>query len=60
MTNTIKSTTDNVARNFAALTGANSDNAPMVVTRLSGWIGVGDDKAVTLAWIVPTRTRDKH
>lgn len=60
MTNTIKSTTENVARNFAALTGANSDNAPMVVTRLSGWIDIGEGKAVTLAWIVPTRARNKR
>lgn len=36
------------------------DNAPMVITRLSGWINVGDSKAVAPSWIVPTRARERH
>lgn len=32
-----------------------SDAAPMVITRLSGWIDVGEFKLETRAWIVPTR-----
>jgi hypothetical protein len=31
-----------------------SDEAPMVVTRLSGWIGSNEAKPLA-AWIVPTR-----
>jgi hypothetical protein len=27
----------------------------MVITRLSGWIDVGEIKSMTPAWIVPTR-----
>jgi len=60
MTNTIKRTTENMARNFAAPTSANSDHAPMVVTRLSGWIDIGETKAATPVWIVPTKTRDTN
>jgi hypothetical protein len=32
-----------------------SDEAPMVITRLSGWIEVGEAKSSAPAWIVPTR-----
>ena len=32
-----------------------SDEAPMVITRLSGWIDVGETKSAAPAWIVPTR-----
>lgn len=32
-----------------------SDAAPMVITRLSGWIDVGEIKTETRAWIIPTR-----
>ena len=32
-----------------------SDEAPMVITRLSGWIDVGELKSAAPAWIVPTR-----
>jgi hypothetical protein len=32
-----------------------SDAAPMVVTRLSGWIDVNEMKAEPRGWIVPTR-----
>jgi len=31
-----------------------SDEAPMVITRLSGWIDVGETKSAP-AWIIPTR-----
>jgi hypothetical protein len=34
-----------------------SDEAPMVVTRLSGWIGSGGDRTPMAAWIIPTRIR---
>ncbi|HKO35312.1 MAG TPA: hypothetical protein VJV21_02455 [Pyrinomonadaceae bacterium] len=32
------------------------DHAPMVITRLSGWINVGENKAAAPAWIIPTRS----
>jgi len=32
-----------------------SDVAPMVVTRLSGWIDVGEVKATAPTWIIRTR-----
>ncbi len=31
------------------------DEAPMVITKLSGWIDVGEPKSVAPAWIIPTR-----
>ena len=34
-----------------------SDEAPMVITRLSGWIGSGGDRAPMAAWIIRTRVR---
>lgn len=33
-----------------------SDEAPMVITRLSGWIDVGEVKSGNPTWIIPTRT----
>jgi len=32
-----------------------ADAAPMVVTRLSGWIDVNEMKADPRGWIIPTR-----
>jgi hypothetical protein len=32
-----------------------SDEAPMVITRLSGWIDVAEIKSTAPSWIVPTR-----
>jgi len=32
-----------------------TDEAPMVITRLSGWIDVGEAKSMAPAWIIPTR-----
>ena len=32
-----------------------SDAAPMVITRLSGWIDVSEIKTELRGWIVPTR-----
>ena len=33
-----------------------NDTAPMVVTRLSGWIDIGEINNGNPAWIQPTRT----
>ena len=32
-----------------------SDEAPMVITRLSGWIDVAEIKSIAPSWIVPTQ-----
>ena len=40
---------------FARTDRKSSDAAPMVITRLSGWIDVSEIKADSRAWIVPTR-----
>ena len=32
-----------------------SDAAPMVITRLSGWIDIGEVKTEVRGWIIPTR-----
>ena len=49
-----------MTRNFSHATEKLSDEAPMVVTRLSGWIGSGGDRATMAAWIIPTRIRFAH
>jgi hypothetical protein len=46
-----------MTRNFSHSTEKLSDEAPMVVTRLSGWIGSGGERKPMAAWIIPTRTR---
>lgn len=43
-------------QNLARAARKNSDTAPMVITRLSGWIDVGEIKTANPAWIMPTRT----
>jgi hypothetical protein len=55
MTNAATISTRNMTRGIARMTGV-ADHAPMVITRLSGWINVGEIKAAP-AWIVPTRSR---
>ena len=49
-----------MTRNFSHSTGKLSDEAPMVVTRLSGWIGSSGESAPMAAWIIPTRIRAAH
>jgi hypothetical protein len=44
-----------MTRSFARHSEKLSDEAPMMVTRLSGWIDVGEAKSATPNWIVPTR-----
>jgi hypothetical protein len=54
MTNAATISTRNITRGIARVTKA--DHAPMVITRLSGWINVGEAKAAAPAWIIPTRS----
>ena len=60
MTNTATTTKKNAARNFAPPVATNSDQAPMVVTRVSGWIDIDQAKSAAPAWIVPTRTLSRN
>ena len=45
-----------MTRNFNRTAARPSDVAPMVVTKLSGWIDVGEVKAAAPSWIIRTRT----
>ena len=55
MTNAPTVSTRNMTRGIARLTRV-ADHAPMVITRLTGWINVGESKAAAPAWIIPTRS----
>lgn len=46
-----------ITRNFSHSPQKLSDEAPMVVTRLSGWIGSSGERAPLAAWIIRTRVR---
>jgi hypothetical protein len=46
-----------LTRNFSHSPQKLSDEAPMVVTRLSGWIGSSGERAPLAAWIIRTRVR---
>jgi len=56
MTNSTTTTTQGMNRNYTRPATRPSDVAPMVVTRLSGWIDVGEVKATAPSWIIRTRT----
>jgi hypothetical protein len=55
MTNTTTTSISGTNHTFARADRKTSDAAPMVITRLSGWIDVSEVKAESRAWIVPTR-----
>ena len=55
MTNSTTTSTRGMNRNYAPHTSRPSDVAPMVVTKLSGWIDVGEVKATAPTWIIRTR-----
>jgi len=55
MTNS-NTTSRGMNRNFTRPAKRPSDVAPMVVTKLSGWIDVGEMKATSPSWIIRTRT----
>lgn len=59
MTNSANTSTRTSVQNFARPAGKSSDEAPMVVTRLSGWIDFGEVKSATPSWIVRTRARGR-
>ena len=55
MTNSTTATTQRMVGVNNRPSKRRSDEAPMVITRLSGWIDVGEAKSAAPAWIVPTR-----
>ncbi len=55
MTNSTTTSMQSVSENFAHTNRKSSDAAPMVITRLSGWIDVNEVKAEPRGWIIPTR-----
>ena len=55
MTNSTTTSMQSVNQNFARVNRKVSDAAPMVITRLSGWIDVQEVKAAPRGWIIPTR-----
>jgi len=59
MTNATTTSTQKMVRSFARQAEKHSDEAPMVVTRLSGWIDSGEGKSATPSWIVPTRMQTR-
>jgi len=59
MTNSTTSPTRAIARNHSSPAARHSDEANMAITRLSGWIDLGETKAATPAWIHRTRMRGR-
>ena len=59
MTNSTTIPMHNSTQGFARVERKSSDAAPMVINRLSGWIDVGEFKAESQAWIIPTRINAK-
>ena len=54
MTNSTSSTYGD-GRIYTPVEKKSSDAAPMVITRLSGWIEVGEVTPAPHSWIIPTR-----
>ena len=55
MTNSTTASTHRMVGGYTRPSTRRSDEAPMVITRLSGWIDVGEVKSASPAWIIPTR-----
>jgi len=55
MTNSTTTSMQNAGQNFPPINRKASDAAPMVITRLSGWIDVNEVKVEPRGWIIPTR-----
>ncbi len=54
MTNSTSASMHSVTQGYPRTARKGSDAAPMVVTRLSGWIDVGEAKSEVPAWIIQT------
>ena len=55
MTNSTTTSTSATNQNCSRANRNSSDAAPMVITRLSGWIDVNEMKAEPRGWIIATR-----
>lgn len=55
MTNSTTASTHRMVGGYTRPSTRHSDEAPMVITRLSGWIDIGEVKSASPAWIIPTR-----
>jgi len=55
MTSLATTSTNNMVRAYSRRAARPSDEAPMVITRLSGWIDMCETKAATPSWIIRTR-----
>jgi hypothetical protein len=56
MTNSATTSTTDTIRGYAKTAATKqSDEAPMIVTHLSGWIDMGEPRATAPSWIVRTR-----
>jgi len=55
MTNSTTTSMHSTNQTYTRTDRKSSDAAPMVITRLSGWIDVSEIKSESRAWIVPTR-----
>jgi len=55
MTNSTTTSIHSSQQGYSRTERKSSDAAPMVITRLSGWIDIGEVKTEVRGWIVPTR-----
>ncbi len=55
MTNSATTSTHDTVRGYEHTATKQSDEAPMIITRLSGWIDMGELRTTTPSWIVRTR-----
>ncbi len=55
MTNSTTTSMQSGNQKFVVAKRAASDAAPMVITRLGGWIDVNEMKTEPRGWIIPTR-----
>ena len=55
MTNSTTISMQNTDQSYPKVARKASDTAPMVITRLSGWIDVNEMKAEPRGWIIPTQ-----
>lgn len=55
MTNATANQNRTSVKGYIHTAAKQSDEAPMVITRLSGWIDMGETRTAPPAWIVRTR-----
>ena len=60
MTNSTTTSLVNSNRTYGQVDRKSSDAAPMVITRLSGWIDVNESRTAGPAWILPTKVSGGH